>query len=106
MVQQLAAAMLDLATEGEDEDDEGDQTVYCCACSVIDALARNAPARVMWPLVKDFTSSKVHAPLTEQPKIGPNPAPGRVCRHFRPSRSTCSSSLHSRRPIRIHETKC
>ena len=64
MVQQLAAAMLDLATEGEDEDDEGDQTVYCCACSVIDALARNAPARVMWPLVKDFTSSKVHAPLT------------------------------------------
>jgi hypothetical protein len=32
---------------------------YCCACSVIDALARKTPARVMWPLVKDFISSKV-----------------------------------------------
>ena len=32
---------------------------YCCACSVIDSLARKAPPRIMWPLVKDFIASKV-----------------------------------------------
>jgi hypothetical protein len=75
--------MLDLATEGEDDDDDDSGNAmcarttprllsasfrsqlccnsYCCACSVIDALARKTPARVMWPLVKDFISSKVAA---------------------------------------------
>jgi hypothetical protein len=34
---------------------------YCCACSVIDSLARKAPPRIMWPLVRDFIASKVGA---------------------------------------------
>lgn len=79
---QLATVLLDLATEGEDDDEDVDQTVcaicltfftfvllfrtkcirsfsYCCACRVLDALARKAPTRIVWPLVKDFIGSKV-----------------------------------------------
>jgi hypothetical protein len=82
---------------------------YCCACSVIDSLARKAPPRIMWPLVKDFIASKVplhrttKAPATFPPTI--LSCAGCFCRRVRPTRRACSPALNRRGFDGIHEAK-